>query len=602
GGVVTGAADLFDPATVARLADGLSLLLAQVVGDPSTRVSAADVLGAQERDRVVVEWNATEVPVAASTVLGLFEERVVRSPGAVAVVDGDGRVSFGELEGRANRLAHYLRAQGVGAESVVGLCLPRGVEMVVGMLAVWKAGAGYVPVDAGLPAERVALVLRDSGAVLTLTTEEILDDLPAGRHRLVAVDDPLTAMQLAAASEAAPGVEIRPGQVAYVVFTSGSTGRPKGVAVTHGGLANYVASVPERVGFGEGGRFAVLQGQATDLANTTVFASLTGGGELHFLDEELVTDPAAVAQYLTEYRIDCLKAVPSHVAALGAESVGSVRSLVLGGEAASPELVNGLLDAVGEGSAVFNHYGPTETTVGVATVRLSRELVAGGVVPVGAPVANTRVYVLDEWLRPVPVGVAGELYVAGAQVARGYVGRAGLTSERFVACPFGGAGERMYRTGDRARWSGEGNLVFAGRADEQVKIRGFRVEPGEVQAVVAAHPLAEGAAVVAREDVPGDVRLVAYVVTDEADETDAAELSASVREFVAGRLPEYMVPSAVVVLPELPLTSNGKLDRRGLPAPDYGAAATADSGRGPATVQEEILCQAFAQVLGLSAV
>ncbi|MGW4275473.1 amino acid adenylation domain-containing protein, partial [Streptomyces seoulensis] len=603
GGVVTGAADLFDPATVARLADGLSLLLAQVVGDPSTRVSAADVLGAEERDRVVVEWNATAVPVAASTVLGLFEERVVRSPGAVAVVDGDGAVSFGELDARANRLAHYLRAQGVGAESVVGLCLPRGVEMVVGMLAVWKAGAGYVPVDAGLPAERVALVLRDSGAVLTLTTEEILDDLPAGRHRLVAVDDPLTAMQLAAASETAPGVEVRPGQVAYVVFTSGSTGRPKGVAVTHGGLANYVASVPERVGFDGGGRFAVLQGQATDLANTTVFASLTGGGELHFLDEELVTDPAAVAAYLAEHDIDCLKAVPSHVAALGAESVASVRSLVLGGEAASPELVNGLLDAVGEGSAVFNHYGPTETTVGVATVRLSREVVAGGVVPVGAPVANTRVYVLDEWLRPVPVGVAGELYVAGAQVARGYVGRAGLTSERFVACPFGGAGERMYRTGDRARWSGEGNLVFAGRADEQVKIRGFRVEPGEVQAVVAAHPLAEGAAVVAREDVPGDVRLVAYVVTDEVDdEVEAAEFAAAVREFVAGRLPEYMVPSAVVVLPELPLTSNGKLDRRGLPAPDYGAAATADSGRGPATVQEEILCQAFAQVLGLSAV
>ncbi|MFQ6148806.1 condensation domain-containing protein, partial [Streptomyces seoulensis] len=357
-GAVTVATDLFDPETARTLADRWVGVLDRLLAEPESRLSTVDVVDEAERDRVVVEWNDTAVELPQVSVLGLFEERVVRSPGAVAVVDGDGVVSFGELEGRANRLAHYLRAQGVGVESVVGLCLPRGVEMVVGMLAVWKAGAGYVPVDAGLPAERVALVLRDSGAVLTLTTEEILDDLPAGRHRLVAVDSPLTAMQLAAAAETAPGVEIRPGQVAYVVFTSGSTGRPKGVAVTHGGLANYVASVPERVGFGEGGRFAVLQGQATDLANTTVFASLTGGGELHFLDEELVTDPAAVAAYLTEHRIDCLKAVPSHVAALGAESVGSVRSLVLGGEAASPELVNGLLDAVGEGSAVFNHYGP----------------------------------------------------------------------------------------------------------------------------------------------------------------------------------------------------------------------------------------------------
>ncbi|MFG2379325.1 amino acid adenylation domain-containing protein [Streptomyces sp. NPDC048504] len=601
GGVVTAAADLFEPGTVARMADALNLLLSQVAHDPSTRVSAADVLRPDERRRVLVDWNDTGLPVAGATVLGLFEGQVVRSPGVVAVVQGDVSVSFAELDGRASRLAHYLRAQGVGAESVVGLCLPRGVETLVGMLGVWKVGAAYVPVDVGQPAERVAFVLRDSGAVLTLTTEEILEDLPAGRHRLVAVDDTLTAMQLAAFPETAPGVEILPGQVAYVVYTSGSTGRAKGVAVTHAGLANYVTSVPERVGFGGGGRYAVVQGQATDLANTTVFASLTGGGELHFIDEESVTDPVAVAAYLTEQGIDCLKAVPSHVAALGAASVASVRSVVLGGEAASAELVGELLASAGD-RAVFNHYGPTETTVGVATTRLTVRDVASGVIPVGSPVANTQTYVLDEWLNPVPVGVVGELYVAGAQVARGYVGRSGLTSERFVACPFGPAGERMYRTGDRVRWTADGRLVFAGRADEQVKIRGFRVEPGEVQAVVAAHPLVTHAAVVAREDTPGDVRLVAYVVTGEADDTDTAELSVTVKEFVAARLPEYMVPSAVVVLDALPLTGNGKLDRKALPAPDYGAAATADTGRPPATVQEEILCQAFAQVLGLPAV
>ncbi|MFJ7338585.1 amino acid adenylation domain-containing protein, partial [Streptomyces sp. NPDC101116] len=602
-GAVTVAADLFDATTAGRLAERFLHVLSELTEDTPARVGAVDVLLPDERHRVVVEWNDTGAPVVASTVLGLFEEQVVRSPGAVAVVQGGVAVSFAELDVRANRLAHYLRAQGVGAESVVGLCLPRGVETLAGMLAVWKAGAAYVPVDVGQPAERVAFVLRDSGAVLTLTTEEILDDLPAGRHRLVAIDGALTVMQLAAYPETAPGVEILPEQAAYVVYTSGSTGRAKGVAVTHAGLTNYVTSVPGRVGFDgpRPGRFAVLQGQATDLANTTVFASLTGGGELHFLDEESVTDPAAVAAYLTKQGIDCLKAVPSHVAALGAAAVTSVRSLVLGGEAASAELVGELLTTAAGDRAVFNHYGPTETTVGVATTPLTSEDAAAGVIPVGSPVANTQTYVLDVSLRPVPVGVVGELYVAGAQVARGYVGRPGLTSERFVACPFGSPGERMYRTGDRARWTADGRLVFAGRADEQVKIRGFRVEPGEVQAIVAAHPLVDQAAVIARESTPGDVRLVAYVVASDTDDTDAAELGAAVRESVAARLPEYMVPSAVVVLPELPLTGNGKLDRKALPSPEY-ATATADSDRAPVSLQEELLCQAFAQVLGLPAV
>ncbi|MEW2615947.1 amino acid adenylation domain-containing protein, partial [Streptomyces sp. NPDC047880] len=577
-GALTVATDLFDPSTARTVADRWVRVLDRLLTEPELRLSSVEVVDEAERRRVVVGWNDTAVSLPRVSVLGLFEDRVVRSPGAVAVVQGDVSVSFAELEVRANRLAHYLRAQGVGAESVVGLCLPRGVETLAGMLAVWKAGAAYLPVDVGQPAERVAFVLRDSGAVLTLTTEEILDDLPAGRHRLVAIDDTLTAMQLAATPTTAPGVEILPEQAAYVVYTSGSTGRAKGVAVTHAGLANYVTSVPGRVGFGGGGRYAVLQGQATDLANTTVFASLTGGGELHFVDEESVTDPAAVAAYLSEQGIDCLKAVPSHVAALGAAAVTSVRSLVLGGEAASAELVGELLATAGD-RAVFNHYGPTETTVGVATTPLTSQDAASGVIPVGSPVANTQTYVLDAGLKPVPVGVVGELYVAGAQVARGYVGRPGLTSERFIACPFGAPGERMYRTGDRARWTAEGRLVFAGRADEQVKIRGFRVEPGEVQAVVAAHPLVTHAAVVAREDTPGDVRLVAYIVANETEEED---LPAVIRDFTSTRLPEYLVPAAVVVLEALPLTGNGKLDRKALPAPDYAAAATAGTGRAPA--------------------
>ncbi|WP_159394549.1 non-ribosomal peptide synthetase, partial [Streptomyces sp. NRRL S-495] len=531
----------------------------------------------------------------------MFEAQVARTPEAVAVVSAGASVSYAELDARANRLAHYLVSQGVGPEAVVGLALPRGVEMIAGILAVWKAGAGYLPVDMSQPAERVAFTVKDSRAQLVLTTDEVLEDLPSVGVRLVAVDGTLTAMQLATAPTTSPGVAVDPRSLAYVIYTSGSTGRPKGVAVTHGGLANYVSSVPARVGF-EGGRYALLQAQATDLGNTVLLASLLSGGELHVLDEEAVTDPRLVADYLTEHGIDFLKVVPSHLAALGAvgglERVLPGRSVVLGGEAASPAWVAELLAAAGERD-VFNHYGPTETTIGVATTRLT----SGGVVPVGSPVANTRFYVLDERLDPVPVGVAGELYVAGAQLARGYVRRPGLTAERFVACPFGsgtGVPERMYRTGDRAKWSDDGEIVFLGRADDQVKIRGFRIEPGEVASALTAHPLIAQAAVIAREDTPGDKRLVAYVVADDPEDVDDT-LADGVRTFVAARLPEHMVPSAVVALDALPLTGNGKLDRGALPSPDF-ASVGGVSSRGPASVQEEILCRAFAEVLGLESV
>ncbi|MFJ8495719.1 AMP-binding protein, partial [Streptomyces sp. NPDC094038] len=341
--------------------------------------------------------------------------------------------------------------------------------------------------------------------------------------------------------------------------------------------------------------------QVTDLGNTVVFTSLSTGGELHILDAESVVDAGAVAAYVRGQEIDHLKVVPSHLAALSSVAgVGSVlprKSLVLGGEAASPEWVGEVLDA-GE-CTVFNHYGPTETTIGVLTMALDEETVAGGVVPVGTPVANTRAFVLDEWLAPVPVGVTGELYVSGAQLARGYVGNGPLTAERFIACPhpLNGSGERMYRTGDRVRWTPDGRLVFAGRVDDQVKIRGFRIEPGEVEAVLAAHPEVAQAAVVARDDAAGDVRLVAYVVP--ADAEDAPD-EARVKAFAGGRLPEYMVPSAVVFLDALPLTSNGKLDRKALPAPEYVTGA--GRSRPPANAREEALCAAFAQVLGLESV
>ncbi|MEV4583406.1 amino acid adenylation domain-containing protein, partial [Nonomuraea jabiensis] len=529
-GWLTVAADLFDAGTAERLAQWWTRVLSVVAGDPAVRLSGVQVLGARERKLVVEDWNPKGTPVPAPSVAAVFEAQAARSPEAVAVVHGGLEVSYAELDARANRLANYLIRQGVGPESVVGLCLPQGAEMIAAILAVWKAGAAYLPIDPEQPAERTAFMLADSAAALLLTG----GGLPAGPVRAVSLDDPETAALLAGLPGTVPGVAADPRTPAYVIYTSGSTGLPKGVAVTHGALANYASATPARVGWDEPGRaYALLQGQATDLGNTALLASLVSGGRLHIVEAQQVTDPAAVAAYLAEHRIDHLKAVPSHLAALGAGGLARVlpgRSLVLGGEAAAPEWVARLLEAAGE-RAVFNHYGPTETTIGVVTARLVRERVASGVVPIGRPIANTRVFVLDEWLSPVPVGAAGELYVAGMGLARGYVGRAGLTGERFVACPFGGPGERMYRTGDRVRWTADGELVFLSRVDDQVKIRGFRVEPGELRAAVLEHPGVDQAAVVVREDRPGDKRLVAYVVP----RGDGAGLADSVRHFTTGR-------------------------------------------------------------------
>ncbi|MFJ9743145.1 amino acid adenylation domain-containing protein, partial [Streptomyces sp. NPDC101166] len=599
-GSVTVATDLFDPEWAERIARAWVRVLDLLGDSPWTRLSDVPALDEVERHRVLVGWNDTVAEDRPVLVHELFERQVVRTPDAAAIVAEGVEVSYAVLDARANRIAHYLIGQGIGVESVVGLCLPRGVDMIAAILGVWKAGAGYLPVDPAQPTERIAFMLRDSRAALALTTEEILDELPAGRSRLVALDDAFVEMQLAAASTERPEHLVLPQSLAYVIYTSGSTGRPKGVAVTHGGLANYFASVPERLGFGgEGARYALLQAQATDLGNTVVFASLASGGELHILDEGAVTDPQAVAAYLSTHRIDHFKAVPSHLAALsaagGIEGVLPNHSLVLGGEAASPAWLRELVAAAGE-REVHNHYGPTETTIGVATTRLTAERVAGETVPVGTPIANTRFYLLDSCLQPVPVGVVADLYVSGAGLARGYVGREALTAERFVGNPFE-SGQRMYRTGDRAKWTADGQVVFLGRADDQVKIRGFRVEPGEVQGVLTGHPLVDRAAVIAREDAPGDRRLVAYVVpTDIGEPHD--ELPALIREFAGQRLPEHMVPSAVVVLDALPLTGNGKLDRKALPAPDYSSSLSA-GGRRAATLQEEILCMAFAEVLGL---
>ncbi|WP_460625135.1 amino acid adenylation domain-containing protein, partial [Kitasatospora kifunensis] len=603
-GLAVDAVAPIDPVAVAGLVGTavenlVAVLEAALEGGPDVGLSSVGVLGAAERRRVVTEWNDTAVEVSGVLVPGLFEAQVVRTPGAVAVVCDGVELSYGELDERANRLAHYLVGQGVGAESVVGLCLPRGVDMVVAVLAVWKAGAGYLPVDPEYPAERVSFMLADCGVAVLLSVEEVLDELPVGRLRSVALDDRMVVASVAGCPSSAPGVPVVADGLAYVIYTSGSTGRPKGVAVTHGGLANYVVWAVGAYGMAGGGGAPLHSSLAFDLTVTSVLVPLVSGSAVAVSEAGGAEGLAEVVRAAGGFGL--MKVVPGHLPLLSEllsdeEAAGAARTVVVGGEALQGADVRAWLERA-PGSVVVNEYGPTETVVGCCVFEVSVGQEVGESVPVGRPIANTRLYVLDGSLRPVPVGVAGELYIAGVQLARGYVRRAGVTAERFVANPFE-PGARMYRSGDVARWGADGQLEFLGRADEQVKVRGFRIEPAEVASVVSGHPQVAQAAVVAREDSPGDVRLVAYVVPA-GDGVDVAGLPGVVRQFAGQQLPEHMVPAAVVVLDALPLTGNGKLDRKALPAPEHTASG---AGRGPATVQEEILCSVFAQVLGLESV
>jgi amino acid adenylation domain-containing protein len=589
-GVLQYHTELFDRTTAERLAERLNTLLTAATDRPDAPVGTLDVLTPEERRRLLAAGDGGTREVPQVPLPALFEAQVRRTPHATALVTAEEALSYEELNARANRLARLLVAHGAAPERVVAIALPRSADLVAALLAVLKSGASYLPLDPDHPAERTRFVLADAEPVLVLSGTKVASTLPAGSHPLL-LDAPETVRALAERdgadlTDADRAASLSPAHPAYVIYTSGSTGRPKGVVVEHRSVIDYVswaaAEYPSAAGA------ALLHSPVTfDLTVTALYTPLVTGGRVHLASLDDAPD--------TGTGITFLKATPSHLPLLAGlpDAHAPSGELLVGGEALTGETLAGYR-ARRPDTAVVNVYGPTEATVNCTQYRVEpgQELPAGAV-PIGRPFANTRAYVLDAWLRPVPAGVRGELYIAGASLARGYLDRAALTAERFVADPFGPAGARMYRTGDLAYWNSDGQLVYAGRADGQVKLRGFRIETGEIESVLARHPGVTRAAVVLREDTPGDRRLVAYVTGDAVPGAD------ELRSLVAGAVPEYMVPAAFVSLDALPLTHNGKLDLRALPAPGFTAST---EYRAPRTEREELLCRLFAEVLGVDRV
>ncbi|PAU75282.1 non-ribosomal peptide synthetase [Halomonas salipaludis] len=581
-GLFAYSAELFDAATIERFCHAFRCLAEQVVADPQ---SQTEMLALPEPISVL-EGNQSEF--LAQDIPTLLSKAVAAHADELAVDDGQYRYTYASLDAQAQRLAQALIAKGVGSEVRVAIHAERSCEYVLGILAVLKAGGAFVPLDPQLPSERLAYQLADSGARLMLSSTAC--DWNG--------DVPVMALAFTDDKPASIGPElpvIHPQQTAYVIYTSGSTGKPKGVAVSHAALANYVQGVLEALALPEDARnMAMVSTVAADLGHTVLFGALCTGRTLHLISPECAFDPDAFAAYMREQQVDVLKIVPSHLRALlSAANPADVlphEHLILGGEATDWALLARIAE-LKPTCRVLNHYGPTETTVGILTQQADMADRAASTLPIGKPLANAQAWVLDPWLNPVPKGVAGELYLGGPGLAQGYLQRLGQTAERFVASPFH-AGERLYRSGDRVRHLADGSLEFLGRVDEQVKIRGYRVEPSEIAALLRDQSGVLEAEVIARESEEGRAQLYAYVVMAAGSDLDDAALLAQLGD----RVPDYMVPSAMVRLDALPLTANGKLDRKALPEPvqaDGGKAFEAPQGEA-----EEALAAVWAEVIG----
>jgi amino acid adenylation domain-containing protein len=584
--------DLFETASMTRLLDHFRTLVEEVVADPERPLSAITLLSEAERRQVLVDWNQTAADYPRDQcAYQLFEQRAAEQPDAVALTFQGREMTFGELNRRANQLARYLQALGVGPESRVGLSVDRSMEMVLGLIGIHKAGAGYVPLDPGYPADRLTYMFQDSQINALLTQDRLWPGLPPVPVAVVSLDGDWPA--IARYSDANPAGGAGPENLAYIIYTSGSSGLPKGVLVEHRGLTNVVMVHIHTFGVRPGHKVLQFVSLNFDAAQAEIWRALVGGATLCLGSSEELLPGQPLMDVLKNQRITMAALLPSVLSNLPLDQdLPGLRMLVSGGEVLPAEMAT----YWGRGRRLFHTYGPTETSICAA---IAADWDVHKPPPLGRPVANTRVYVLDKRMQPVPVGVPGELYIGGVGVSRGYNHQPDLTAGRFIPNPFSETpGARFYKTGDKVRWLPDGNLQFLGRIDEQVKIRGFRIELGEIEAVLGQHPEVLQGVVMAREDTRGDKRLVGYVVPQRQPGPSATEL----KTYLKGKLPEYMVPSVFVFLDKMPLTSNGKADRRALPAPDLSRPELEREYVPPRTPVEEVVAGIWAELLRLEQV
>jgi amino acid adenylation domain-containing protein/non-ribosomal peptide synthase protein (TIGR01720 family) len=601
---------------IERLAERFLTLLESVIGNPEVAASELNILSDRERQQLLVEFNqtVTDYPKEAC-IHQLFEDQAARTPDHIALVFEEQQLTYRELNSRANKLAHYLQQLRVKPDVLVGLFVERSLDLIVGLLGILKAGGAYLPLDPALPPSGIALRLQEAQVSLLISQESLVKSKELltndqEQRTIICLDTDWEKIEQECSGN--PTSDVKPENLVYAIYTSGSTGVPKGVAVEHQQLLNYLYSIQEIINLPTGVSYATVSTFAADLGNTVIFPALCSGGCLHIVSSDRASDAQALADYFQRHPIDCLKIVPSHLRALltgeNPQQILPRQRLVLGGEVCSWDLIRQIQQLAPE-CQILNHYGPAEATIGVLTYPITNHPSAtstplfneegsksvakfASTVPIGRPIANTQIYLLNSEGQPVPIGVPGELHIGGAGLARGYLNRPELSAEKFINNPFI-PGERLYKTGDLARYLPNGTIEFLGRIDHQVKIHGFRIELGEIEAALLKHPGVSETAVIVQEDEPDNKRLVAYVVPKHKSAPTSSEL----RSFLLEWLPEYMVPSFFVQLKALPLTPNGKVNRQMLPAPDASRPELKEAYVPPRTPTEEKLANLWAEVL-----